>query len=91
MEYKHIEAVDKPPRKTGVQKYPWGEIQEGGGLFIPDFADKKRRPGDVKNNAERYCLRNDLNYEWEAFRMELDGEWGVVIQRPIETEGDKYE
>ena len=89
MEYRHIEEVKKPPRKTGVQIYPWADIQEGGGLFIPDFPDKKRRAGDVKNTAESYCKRHGLDYTWEAFRIEVDGEWGVVIQRPREGEKDE--
>ena len=89
MSFKIIKEVARPSRES-TSKYPWGSIEEGAGIFVPDESpDNKRRASSLKTTAERYCLRNDLNYEWEAFRIELDGEWGVVCQRPSHYLGEK--
>ncbi len=89
MSFRIIEEVERPQKKSR-SKYPWANIEEGCGIFIPDDSpDKQRRPNSIKLNAERYCKRHGLDWTWEAFRIDLDGEWGVVCQRPTVYDNDE--
>ena len=78
-----IDAVEKPKtQRTGLQVYPWQDLDVGKGFFVPDDAKKKPMRGNqLGQTGNQWAKRQGVDVKFQSFRYSLDGSDGVFVQR----------
>lgn len=78
-----IDAVEKPKtQRTGLQLYPWQDLDVGKGFFVPDDAKKKPMRGNqLGQTGNQWAKRQGVQARFQSFRYSLDGSDGVFVQR----------
>ena len=81
--FKIIDAVEKPKtQRTGLQIYPWQDLEIGKGFFVPDGnAEKPMRGNQLGQTGNQWAKRQNVDARFQSFRYTLDGAEGVFVQR----------
>ena len=81
--FKIIDAVEKPKtQRTGLQLYPWQDLEIDKGFFVPDAnPDKPMRGNQLGQTGNQWAKRHGVAVKFQSFRYSLDGNDGVFVQR----------